>query len=110
MPPVEPPEVASEAKTAYSAPPQYRRVMAIFLNISSKRPAGMGVSAIPSAEIEAYARRHHLELSIFEHEVLDRIDRAFMNGVNKALKTDRQSDEKKRALVKGGASNGRKRK
>lgn len=108
--PVEPPEVAEEAKASYSAPAEYRRIMSVFLNISAKRPSGMGVSAIPSAEIEAYARRHHLELSIFDHEILDKIDRAFISGVNKALKTDRQSEQKRDALKKGGASNGRKRK
>lgn len=84
--------------------------MAVFLNLSSKRPSGMGVSPISSLEIEAYARRHDLDLSLFDQELLDRIDRAFISGVNKALKIERQSEQKQAALKKGGASNGDRRK
>lgn len=92
----------------YIAPKEFQRVISIYLGLSAKRPAGMGVEPIPSFEIEAYARRHDLQLTLFEQELLDKIDAAFRSGTNKALKQDQQSREKHAALKKGGASHGSK--
>lgn len=99
---------ALPAPPGYVPPPEFRRVMTLYLRMSSKRPAGMSVEPLPSVEIEAWARRHQETLTDFEQELIDRIDAAFRSGVNAALKTDRQSEEKRAALRrKGGADNGR---
>ncbi len=81
--------------------------MSLYMQLSGKRPAGMGVGPIGSEEIEAFARRHQIDISLFEHELLDRIDAAFRAGVNLALKVERQSSHMVGAPEKGGASHGR---
>lgn len=49
---------------------------AVFADLSSARPAGMGASAIPPSEILAWCTLHRCELTVWEVETLQAMDRA----------------------------------
>lgn len=60
------------------------QVWEAFAELSASRPAGMGLSAVPHSELEAWQRLHGVRLTPWEIETLMAMDRAALTALSAA--------------------------
>lgn len=68
-----------DARLASTPPPAARALWHAFVELAGARPAGMGVSAIPFGELEAWQRLHGVRFTPWEVETIVAMDHAALN-------------------------------
>ncbi len=75
--------VPKELEDLVELPDCMREYWIWFIKLSNKRPAGMGISAIPYSEMLAFFELMGITPEIYEIEVLEAFDRIAMNHYQK---------------------------